>query len=321
MPRLIGIALAAASAVVCQILDGATPPRAEGCWLGDMTFEMCCHSIWGDRGLASCWNDVFSFEGCCYFHAGNGNERHLPALAVEDLFLAPAPHRSGHDPVMHLRQDLSKGSWDDQLSGLLWKQAYAMLRWLEELPDALFRGRRVLELGTGLGLLSLHAALRGAVVTGTDGTERSLAVARANAKLNFGHSTAQSRIKFQLVRWEDVQSEAHLPPLDLAAPYALVICSALLYAPLAAIRHLVRLLWLVTDGSSQILWGSGVVRETDRAQKWALILRCFEVVEEVDAVARGFTVIDNTTVLRLRQRRRRPRRAAATAGVLDMLCA
>mmetsp|Transcript_14990 Transcript_14990/g.52611 ORF Transcript_14990/g.52611 Transcript_14990/m.52611 type:complete len:363 (-) Transcript_14990:59-1147(-) len=291
--------------------------RQENCWDADSgySFGLCCNSLWGEQGLENCWNEAFSFERCCHFHAGGGNEMSLPLMDIEELHIAPAPHRVGHEPVLRLRQDLSKGAWTEQVPGFLWKQACAMHRWLEDLPDGLFRGRRILELGTGIGLLSLHAALRGGLVTGTDGSSRSLALARGNAELNLDPALAWNHLTWRLVRWEDAQSDESVRLLGLSGPYAVVICSALLYAPLAAIRHLVRLLWLATDDDSQILWGSGAVNDAaERAQKWSLLLRFFEVDEAIDAVAAGYTVVENTTVLRLRRRHRRRRRHAAVGS-------
>lgn len=58
----------------------------------------------------------------------------------------------------------------------------------------------------------------------------------------------------------------------------------------------------------QVLWGSGnVAPQEAKAERWAIVLRCFEVLEKIDAVAAGYTAEGNTTVLRLRRRGRRRR--------------
>jgi predicted nicotinamide N-methyase len=59
------------------------------------------------------------------------------------------------------------------------------------------RGRRVLELGAGLGLPSLAAALGGADVLATDWAEDAVALLRANAERN------HVRLRAELARWDD----------------------------------------------------------------------------------------------------------------------
>ena len=59
------------------------------------------------------------------------------------------------------------------------------------------RGLRVLELGAGLGLPSLAAALRGADVLATDWAEDAVALLRANAERN------RIGLRAELVRWDE----------------------------------------------------------------------------------------------------------------------
>jgi len=59
------------------------------------------------------------------------------------------------------------------------------------------RGRRVLELGAGLGLPSLAAALRGADVLATDWAEDAVALLRANAERN------HVRLRAERARWDE----------------------------------------------------------------------------------------------------------------------
>ncbi len=79
------------------------------------------------------------------------------------------------------------------------------------------RGRRVLELGAGLGLPSLAAALRGASVLATDWADDAVALLRANAKRN------SIRLRVKRVRWDDPE------PLLREAPWQLVLGADLLY--------------------------------------------------------------------------------------------
>jgi predicted nicotinamide N-methyase len=80
-------------------------------------------------------------------------------------------------------------------------------------------GVRVLELGCGLGLPSLAAAVRGARVLATDWAEDAIALLRENAARN------GLELECALVRWSDPA------PLVAAAPWDLVLGADLLYEP------------------------------------------------------------------------------------------
>ena len=79
------------------------------------------------------------------------------------------------------------------------------------------RGVRVLELGAGLWLPSLAAALGGAEVLATDWAEDAVALLRANAARN---GIALRAVR---VRWDDPE------PLLREAPWQLVLGADLLY--------------------------------------------------------------------------------------------
>jgi predicted nicotinamide N-methyase len=79
------------------------------------------------------------------------------------------------------------------------------------------RGARVLELGAGLGLPSLAAAIRGADVLATDWAEDAVALLRRNADRN------GIALRAERVRWDDPE------PLVRAAPWDLVLGADLLY--------------------------------------------------------------------------------------------
>jgi predicted nicotinamide N-methyase len=93
----------------------------------------------------------------------------------------------------------------------LWPSAVALARHVARLP---LRGARVVELGCGLGLPSVAAALAGARVLATDWSEDALRFARRNAELNGAALTTR------LVRWADP------PPLP---PARLVLAADVLY--------------------------------------------------------------------------------------------
>jgi predicted nicotinamide N-methyase len=76
----------------------------------------------------------------------------------------------------------------------LWPSAVGLARYV--LQHLELRGQQVLELGSGLGLVSVAAALRGAHVLCTDYELDALAFARHNARRN-----ACPQIRFRLVDW------------------------------------------------------------------------------------------------------------------------
>ncbi len=79
------------------------------------------------------------------------------------------------------------------------------------------RGARVLELGAGLGLPSLTAALEGADVFATDWAEDAVALLRDNAERN------GIALRVECVRWDDPG------PLLAGAPWDVVLGADLLY--------------------------------------------------------------------------------------------
>lgn len=113
----------------------------------------------------------------------------------------------------------------------LWPSARALARWL---GDRSLRGARVLELGCGLGLPSIAAALAGGRVLATDWSEDSIAFTRANAEAN------DVDIEAEVIPWTDTEA------LLAAGPFDLVMGSDILYEP----RNVLSLLELfdhVTD--------------------------------------------------------------------------
>jgi len=96
----------------------------------------------------------------------------------------------------------------------LWPSGVALARVVEGLELA---GVRVLELGAGLGLPSLAAALGGAEVLATDWADDAVELLRANATRN------GIALRVERVRWDDPA------PLLREAPWPLVLGADLLY--------------------------------------------------------------------------------------------
>jgi predicted nicotinamide N-methyase len=96
----------------------------------------------------------------------------------------------------------------------LWPSGLALARHVATLE---LHGKRVLELGCGLGLPALTAALRGADVLATDWAEDAIELLRRNAERN------GVLLRVARVRWSEPE------PLLRAAPWDLVLGADLLY--------------------------------------------------------------------------------------------
>ena len=96
----------------------------------------------------------------------------------------------------------------------LWPSGVALAEVVSGLELA---GRRVLELGAGLGLPSLAAALRGADVLATDWADDAVALLRDNARRN------GIELRAERVRWDEPE------PVLGGVPWDLVLCADVLY--------------------------------------------------------------------------------------------
>src|SRR4051794_26779251 len=96
----------------------------------------------------------------------------------------------------------------------LWPSGVALAR---AIADRSLRGARVLELGCGLGLPSLAAALGGGRVLATDWSPAAVELLGENAARN------GARLEFEVVRWE--QPDALLA----RAPWDLVLAADVIY--------------------------------------------------------------------------------------------
>jgi predicted nicotinamide N-methyase len=97
---------------------------------------------------------------------------------------------------------------------VLWRSGVALAREVEGLE---LEGRRVIELGCGLGVPSLAAARSGAVVLATDADQDAIDLLERNARAN------EIPLETAIVNWTD--SEA----LVARGPFDLVLASDVLY--------------------------------------------------------------------------------------------
>lgn len=98
---------------------------------------------------------------------------------------------------------------------VLWPSAIALARLLRE--QRIPAGCRILELGAGIGLAGLVAALQGGAVTQTDYVPGALALQRTNAELN-----GVGGMQHELADWRS---------FDLGRKYDWIIGSDILYEP------------------------------------------------------------------------------------------
>jgi predicted nicotinamide N-methyase len=119
----------------------------------------------------------------------------------------------------------------------LWPSALALARALE---DRSFRGARVVELGCGLAIPSIVAALGGARVLATDWSPDAIALVRENAVRN------GAAIETAVVSW------AEPGPVVERAPWNLVLASDVLYER-RNVDQLLELLPLLADGRTEVL--------------------------------------------------------------------
>jgi predicted nicotinamide N-methyase len=133
-------------------------------------------------------------------------------VAVGPLLLSVVRPRSAEDLI-----DEDDYARDERLPywAELWPSALVLAA---RLGDLELGGRRVVELGCGVGLPAIVAALGGADVLATDWYEEALSFTRANA------SAAGARLATLLVDWREPP-----PRLLAAAPLDLVVGADVLY--------------------------------------------------------------------------------------------
>ena len=129
----------------------------------------------------------------------------------------------------------------------LWPSALALARVIARRP---LTGRRVIELGCGLGLPSIVAALAGGRVLATDWSPASVAMTERNAERN------AARLEARVFRWD-------APPEPLGPPWPLVLASDVLYESRNAEQLLALLPRLTAAGGEVWLADPGRMTTSD----------------------------------------------------------
>lgn len=130
----------------------------------------------------------------------------------------------------------------------LWPSAIVLARATAGLRPA---GRRMLELGCGLGLPSIVAALEGASVLATDWSPDAVAFAAANASRN------GAAVRTAVCSWTDPEV------LVAGAPWDLVLAADVLYEA-RNVDQLLELLPRLVDGSGEVLLADPGRRPAER---------------------------------------------------------
>ncbi|MFX0090563.1 MAG: methyltransferase [Candidatus Hodarchaeota archaeon] len=120
----------------------------------------------------------------------------LPVLGNNLIFFRDFPKYISHSQYVWVRENTASGSW----------------KFAQSLPVK--KRTRVLDLGTGSGLLALTARLKGGTVLGIDINPRAIMLASLNLNLN-----NLDDVEFQLCNWVDVDSDqfdliVSQPPFD-----------------------------------------------------------------------------------------------------------
>ena len=133
---------------------------------------------------------------------------HVVALPGRELALLAPRDRDGLLSEEAFAQEEFMPYWAE-----LWPSALALARVVARRP---LTGRRVIELGCGLGLPALAAALAGGRVLATDWSADSVAMTARNAERN------DVALDAAVFRWD-------APPEPLGPPWPLVLASDVLY--------------------------------------------------------------------------------------------
>lgn len=222
----------------------ATAKASVECWSGSVyTYDYCCAC--GNEfdnnmsGRDKCWLDGFDLEACCTFYGSTpADPPHLPCWRdasgpkrVLELQLAGRPWSIAQKPVPPFGKE-------HVMAYVLWPSAYALASWmLHDLPHLSLTGRRVLELGAGVGLPSMAAALLGAEALATDVDREAVAISRQVARRNL-QPAERNRFRASILDFTDAEAVAAEEPVDVVLISGQLYSKALSGPLLSALRVL-----------------------------------------------------------------------------------
>lgn len=219
---------------------------SDSCWQEPLTYDLCCscgNAAGNLSGTPDCFDDTFTFDRCCIFFGEAASLPNIPCW------------RDGAGVKTRLRFDMRGKQWtvfqystDSQPGGVgalmgmvLWPSAYAMSLWLMDKPHSTLVGKRIMELGCGVGLPAIVAAELGAEVTGTELKRQGTLLAAAAAKRNLPLA-AQKRIDFGTLDFMDLESVRAHGKFDVVLMAGPIICLPHTMHMVEPLIHAVRLL-------------------------------------------------------------------------------
>lgn len=270
------------------------------CWGDGSTFryDLCCacgNGYTNMSGRSACWTSTFKFEDCCTFYNAATTLPNVPCW------------QDAEGPKRRLELRLADQNWvfTQQLVApytnhnhelapyVLWPSAFALAAWLlqssasglhsAQQPPVTLAGKRAVELGCGLALPSLAAALGGARVLATDLDHRAVALAEKAAVHNLP-AWVRSHFAARALDFRDTAALTALGPVDLLLIagqfYREELCE-----PLALAARM-----LCTQGCT-LLMANWVGQQQVESTQWflaALEKEAFELRELFDCSERGY---------------------------------
>eukprot|EP00967_Tisochrysis_lutea_P062056 scaffold79584_cov31-Tisochrysis_lutea.AAC.3 len=126
-------------------------------------------------------------------------------LDFNDCLLLPERviWRGGLKPPLVVSQTMEMSTlWKQSTGSSIWGGGLVLVREMESLGEAFWKGKRVLELGSGTGLGAITAAKLGAAsATATDRDTLVLELAQRNARTNLGAANAAAVFNTDLLEW------------------------------------------------------------------------------------------------------------------------
>ncbi|CAE7754534.1 eef1akmt3 [Symbiodinium pilosum] len=279
---------------------------------GCFTFEMCC--MFDGKLGERCWTaaSFFTFERCCALAIDSDNQRHIPYWHSKQVLVKLRSSAGTEGSILKLHQDVPgtfEGEWQiyqpDRVPLVLWESGYMMMRWMEEraIASSMFRGRRVLELGAGIGLAAILATLHGAIVVATDASGEAVQLIRRNINTNLDSGQA-AKIHPLRLDWTGIIGGSDLDPdvgpmsrkalarqrlndAGVTGNFDIVVCAALGYVEVLTFHSLLGILDLTTDKDTTVLWGAGkeatihLNRSWNHDEKAVALAKAFKIVTEL----------------------------------------
>jgi len=168
-----------------------------------------------------------------------------------------------------------KQKWRESagVGSAVWDCGFVLAHYLDRYVRSRFNKKRVVELGAGVGLVSMVAGLHGALVTATDSDATVLDLARENFAQNLEFP---EHIRTQRFLWGDNVTEAGLVPA-----FDFLLAADVCYRK-DSFPPLVKSLEDLTDGSSEVIMCFRI-RYPEQMVIFDMLRVSFEIVRTVPA--------------------------------------